>query len=106
MDLVEGGVFNFTVVAKNRHGTVVPINDAAVALDDPNLGTVAVNPDGSAGSFTANVGVTGNVNLTPSAKGVTGTPFPLSVVADLDVVTVELVPVVDGGVTSVEIQPA
>jgi hypothetical protein len=102
-DLVEGGVLNFKVVAKNKFGTVVPVADAAVALDRTDLGSVTVNPDGSAGVFTAAAGLEGDVVLTPSAGGVTGTPFPVSVKADSVVASVELVP--DTAPATVEIQP-
>lgn len=104
MDIVEGQVLNFTVVAKNKFGTVVPISDAVVALDDPTLGSLTVNPDGTAGVFTAATGKAGTVNLTPSAGGVTGAAFPVNVKADATVATVELVPEI--APATVEVQPA
>lgn len=103
MDIVEGGVLNFKVVAKNRFGTVVPVTDAAVVLDNPDLGTVSVSGDGSGGVFTAATGKAGAVGLTPSAGGVIGPAFPVAVVADSEVASVELVP--DLAPASVEVQP-
>src|SRR5574337_789045 len=91
--VVEGGVFQFIVVAKNKFGTVVPVTDAAVAADNAALGSLVVNHDGTGGVFTAATGTTGTVTLTPSAGGVTGTPYPLDVVADMLVTSVTIQPV-------------
>lgn len=99
--VVEGGTFEFTVVAKNKSGTVVAVGDAAVALSDSTLGTVTVNGDGSGGVFTAVKA--GDVTLTPSAGGTTGTAYPLTVTPDLVVASVEIVP---NAPATVEIQPA
>lgn len=99
-DVVEGGTFEFKVVAKNKSGTVLTISDAAVALDDSTHGSVTVSPDGSGGVFTATSA--GAVTLTPSAGGVTGTPFPLTITPDMVVATVEIVP---NPPATVEVQP-
>lgn len=98
-DVVEGGTFEFTVVAKNKSGTVIAVTDAAVALDSGDFGTVTVSPDGSGGVFTATKA--GAVVMTPSAGGVTGTPYPLTVTPDTVVVTVEIVPNPPASVTVV-----
>src|SRR5574337_804322 len=90
--VVEGGVFQFIVVAKNKFGTVVPVTDVAVATDNAALGSLVVNHDGTGGVFTAATGTTGTVTLTPSAGGVTGTPYPLDVVADMTIVSVTIQP--------------
>jgi hypothetical protein len=102
MNVVEGGSFTFTVVAKNKFGTVLPVTDAAVSVDNPDLGAVTVNADGTGGVFTAAVGKDGDLNLVPSAGGVQGTPFQLTVSGDTTVASVEIVP--DAPAT-VEVQP-
>jgi len=103
--VVEGGTFNFEVVARNKFGTRVAVSDAAVALSDDTLGSVTVNPDGTGGVFTAKTGVQGTEQMTPSAAGVTGSAFALPVVADNAVASVgiEVVPLAD--VTDVSIAP-
>lgn len=98
----EGSFWEFTVVAKNSRGTVVPISDASVELDSAELGTVSVNPDGSGGVFQSTDGP-GTVNLTPKAGGVVGVPYPLEITADMGIATVEIVPAAPA---SVEILPA
>lgn len=80
--VLEGGVFNFEVIARNKFGKRIAISDAGVTLSDATLGTVSVNPDGTNGVFTASGGVEGTEVLTPSAAGVVGTEFPLAVVPD------------------------
>lgn len=100
--IVQGGTFTFTVVAKNRLGTVIPVTDAAVALADPSLGSVTLNGDGTAGVFTSS-GAVGSEVLTPSAGGTTGTPFALDVQADTAVASVTIVPDAPASVT---VQPS
>jgi hypothetical protein len=89
--VVQGGTFEYTVVAKNKSGTVLVIDDATVALSTEDLGTNSVNPDGSNGVFTSTDGA-GNVTLTPKAAGVEGKPFVLEVTEDNVVASVEIVP--------------
>jgi hypothetical protein len=102
--LVEGGILNFTVVARNKFGTIVSVSDASVTLSDATLGSVSVSADGSAGVLTASTGVVGSGELVASAAGVSSAPFSFDVVADTTVATVEVV--VDSTVASVEVVPA
>lgn len=98
--VVEGKQFLFTVVAKNSAGRVVPSTDASVTLDAP-VGTATVDVDGNNGVFTAG-SVDGTANLVAMVAGVSSAPFPLEVVADTAVASVEVVPM-DTTVSSVEI---
>jgi len=85
--VVEGGVFNFTVVAKNAAGRVVPDSGIVVTATG---GTVTVADDGSAGVFTAG-GVDGDFAITAADAKLTSAPFPVSVVADNTPATLEVV---------------
>lgn len=95
-EIVEGGSFSFTVVAKNKFGTVVAISDASVTA---SAGTASVDADGKNGVFAGPVGVS---VLTAAAGGKTSDAFPVEVKADTTVATVEIVP----DVATVEIVPA
>lgn len=85
--VVEGGVLNFTVVAKNAAGRVVP--DSGVVVTTTG-GTVTVADDGSAGVFTAGA-VDGDFAITAADAKLTSVPFAVSVVADNAPATLEVV---------------
>ena len=85
--VVEGGVFNFTVVAKNAAGRVVPDSGIVVTATG---GTVTVADDGSARVFTAG-GVDGDFAITAADAKLTSAPFPVSVVADNTPASLEVV---------------
>lgn len=100
--VVQGGTFEYTVVAKNKSGTVLSINDAAVSVSPDNLGTNEIQADGSGGKFTSTDGP-GSVSLVPSAAGVTGNAFVLEITEDNVVASVEIVP---NPPATVEVVPA
>ena len=87
--VVEGGVFNFTVVAKNAKGRVVP-DKGITASVDPSAGAVAVADDGSAGVFTAGA-VDGDFAIAATDGTLTATPLVVTVVADNTPATLEVV---------------
>lgn len=85
--VVEGGVLNFTVVAKNAAGRVVPDSGVTVVADG---GVASVADDGSAGVFTAGA-VDGDFAITATDGKLTSAPFPVSVVADNTPASLEVV---------------
>jgi hypothetical protein len=85
--VVEGGVFNFTVVAKNAAGRVVPDKGVTVSATG---GSATVADDGSAGVFTAGA-VDGDFAITATDGTLTSAPFAVSVVADNTPATLEVV---------------
>ena len=89
-DLNVGAVFNFTVVAANKAGTTVPDTGITVSVDNPAVGTVTVNPDGTAGVFTAVAA--GAANLVATDGKITSAPFPVNVVADVTPASLTIVP--------------
>lgn len=88
--VVEGGVFNFTVVAKNAAGRVV-LDTGISASVDPTAGTVAVNPDGTGGVFTA-ASVDGDFAITATDGKLTSAPFVVTVTPDNTPASLEVVP--------------
>jgi len=87
--VVEGGVFNFTVVAKNAAGRVVP-DKGITASVDPSAGTVTVADDGSAGVFTAG-NVDGDFAIAATDGTLKAAPFVVTVAADNTPATLEIV---------------
>jgi hypothetical protein len=85
--VVEGGVFNFTVVAKNAAGRVVPDKGVTVSATG---GSATVADDGSAGVFTAGA-VDGDFAITATDGTLTSAPFAVSVVADNTPASLEVV---------------
>jgi len=94
--VVEGGVFNFTVVAKNAAGRVVPGSGIKVNVTQ-NGGTVdgaptaTVADDGSAGVLTAGI-VDGEFLLAANNDKIASAPFPITVTPDNAVASLEVVP--------------
>jgi hypothetical protein len=85
--VVEGGTFAFTVVAKNAAGRVVPDKGVTVSATG---GSATVADDGSAGVFTAGA-VDGDFAITATDGTLTSAPFAVSVVADNTPATLEVV---------------
>jgi len=85
--VVEGGVFNFTVVARNKNGRVVPDKGITAASD---AGAVVVVDDGSAGVLTAGA-VDGDFTITATDGTLVAPPFPVTVVADNTPASLEVV---------------
>jgi hypothetical protein len=85
--VVEGGVFNFTVVAKNAAGRVVPDKGVTVSATG---GSATVADDGSAGVFTAGA-VDGDFAITATDGTLTSAPFAVAVVADNAPASLEVV---------------
>jgi hypothetical protein len=79
--MIEGGVLNFKVVAKNKFGTVLSVSDAAVSVSDASFGSVSVAADGTGGVFQSVPGVVGQVTLVATAGGLTSAPFLVDVTA-------------------------
>ena len=88
-NVVEGGVLNFTVVAKNAAGRVVPDSGISASVDTP-VGTVTVNADGSGGVFTAG-STDGSGNIFATDGKLTSAPFPVTVAADNTPASLEVV---------------
>jgi hypothetical protein len=85
--VVEGGTFAFTVVAKNAAGRVVPDKGVTVSATG---GSATVADDGSAGVFTAGA-VDGDFAITATDGTLTSAPFAVSVVADNTPASLEVV---------------
>ncbi len=85
--VVEGGTFAFTVVAKNAAGRVVPDKGVTVSATG---GSATVADDGSAGVFTAGA-VDGDFAITATDGALTSAPFAVSVVADNSPASLEVV---------------
>jgi hypothetical protein len=85
--VVEGGVFNFTVVAKNAAGRVVPDSGVTVSVTG---GSAVVADDGSAGVYTAGA-VDGDFAIVASDGKLTSAPFPVTVAADNAPASLEVV---------------
>jgi hypothetical protein len=85
--VVEGGTFAFTVVAKNAAGRVVPDKGVTVSATG---GSATVADDGSAGVFTAGA-VDGDFAITATDGTLTSAPFAVSVVADNAPASLEVV---------------
>ncbi len=85
--VVEGGTFAFTVVAKNAAGRVVPDKGITVTADG---GVASVADDGSAGAYVAGA-VDGDFNINATDGTVVAAPFPITVTADNAVATLEVV---------------
>ena len=85
--VVEGGVLNFTVVARNKNGRVVPDKGITAASD---AGAVVVVDDGSAGVLTAG-DVDGDFTITATDGTLVAPPFPVTVVADNTPASLEVV---------------
>ena len=92
-DVVEGGQFLFEVQGFNKGGKRVPVSDATVGVDNPAIGADTVNADGTNGVLTAGTAPAAG-NITARAAGIDATPFPINVVADNTVATVQIVPTV------------
>ena len=86
-DVIEGGVFKFSVVAKNAAGRVVVDTLPITVTDSAGLGTV----DSAAGTFTAG-GVDGATNLVATDGVLTSAPYPITVIADPTPASLEIVP--------------
>ncbi len=85
----EGGVVNFTVVAKNAAGRVVPDNSVTVSVT-PDGASATVAPDGSAGVFTAG-SVDGDFSVVATDGKLTSAPFVVTVAQDNTPATLEVV---------------
>ncbi len=85
--VVEGGTFAFTVVAKNAAGRVVPDKGITVTADG---GVASVADDGSAGAYVAGA-VDGDFNINATDGTVVAAPFPITVTADNSVASLEVV---------------
>lgn len=85
--VVEGGVLNFTVVAKNAAGRVVPDTGVVVTATG---GVATVADDGSAGVYTAGA-VDGDFAITAADGKLTSAPFEVTVTADNTPATLEVV---------------
>lgn len=63
--IVVGGTLSFTVVARDSNGkSLAAPQPITVTINDPTLGTVSVNPDGTNGLFTSS-GIVGTAIITP-----------------------------------------
>lgn len=90
MDVVQGSTANFTVVATNKEGQVVPDTNISVSTDDATIATATVNPDGSNGVVT---GVApGSTNLNATDGTIKATPVVVNVSQDLVVSTLTITP--------------
>ncbi len=85
--VVEGGTFAFTVVAKNAAGRVVPDSGISVSATG---GTATVADDGSAGVFTAGT-VDGDFAIAATDGKLSAAPFLVTVVADNTPASLEVV---------------
>lgn len=90
MDVVQGSTANFTVVATNKEGQVVPDTNISVSTDDASIATATVNPDGSAGVLTGVKAGTTNLNATDGT--IKATPVVVNVSQDLVVSTLTITP--------------
>lgn len=96
--IFEGKTLGFVVVGKSASGRVVPLTDATVVVADGAVASAVVNADGSNGLVS---GVApGDTTLVATAAGVSSAPFPITVLADNVVVSVEI-----QTVDSVNIEP-
>ena len=87
MDVIVGQTANFTVVAKNAAGTVVPDTNISVTVDAN--GTATVNADGTGGVFTATS--VGSANIVATDGTLTSPPVSINCVADTKPATLEIV---------------
>ena len=90
-DVVQGGTLAFEVQGFNKFSVQVPLTDATVGVDNPDIGTDTVSAAGTGGVFTAGT-VIASGNITAAAAGLTATPLPVNVVADTVVASVTIVP--------------
>ena len=90
MDVVQGKTANFTVVATNAEGEVVPDTNISVSTDDATIATATVNPDGSGGVLTGVKAGTTNLNATDGT--IKATPVVVNVTQDLTVTTLTITP--------------
>ena len=90
MDVVQGATANFTVVATNKEGQVVPDANISVSTDDAAIATATVNADGSNGVLTGVAPGTTNLNATDGT--ITAAPVQVVVSQDLTVATLTITP--------------